>query len=89
MGAKLLKRVAVTRLLKTVWTVLTIYMASTSNNDDEFIHQIAIKLSRDLNLVNPNDLLAQRVRDIAKTNTVDGFIAGTLRSMLALYWPPN
>ncbi|KAI0656823.1 P-loop containing nucleoside triphosphate hydrolase protein [Cubamyces menziesii] len=50
-------------------------MASTSNGDDEFIHQIAIKLSRALNLVNPNDLLAQRVRDIAKTNTVDGFIA--------------
>ncbi|KAI0327247.1 P-loop containing nucleoside triphosphate hydrolase protein [Cubamyces sp. BRFM 1775] len=50
-------------------------MASTSNGDDEFVHQIAIKLSRALNLVNPNDLLAQRVRDIAKTNTVDGFIA--------------
>ncbi|KAI0641179.1 P-loop containing nucleoside triphosphate hydrolase protein [Trametes meyenii] len=50
-------------------------MASTPNGDDEFTHQIAIKLSRVLNLVNPNDLLAQRVQDIAKTNPVDGFIA--------------
>ncbi|KAI0770981.1 P-loop containing nucleoside triphosphate hydrolase protein [Trametes elegans] len=50
-------------------------MASTSNGTDDFTHQIAIQLSRALNLVNPNDLLAQRVQDIAKTNTVDGFIA--------------
>lgn len=51
-------------------------MASTSEGVDEFVHQIAISLSRALNLINPNDLLAQRVQDIAKTNTVDGFIAG-------------
>ncbi|KAL1940616.1 hypothetical protein VTO73DRAFT_8051 [Trametes versicolor] len=50
-------------------------MASTSEGVDEFVHQIAISLSRALNLINPNDLLAQRVQDIAKTNTVDGFIA--------------
>ncbi|KAI0353162.1 P-loop containing nucleoside triphosphate hydrolase protein [Trametes cingulata] len=50
-------------------------MASTSNGEDEFVHHIAIKLSRALNLVNPNDLLARRVQDIAKTNTLDGFIA--------------
>ncbi|KAJ7599325.1 pre-mRNA splicing factor [Mycena floridula] len=41
---------------------------------DDFNHQLAIKLSRALNILNPNDLLAQRVSDIAKTNTVDGFI---------------
>ncbi|KAF5383403.1 hypothetical protein D9757_006182 [Collybiopsis confluens] len=47
-------------------------MTSTDTND--FTHTLAIKLSRALNIVNPNDLLAQRVTDIAKTNTVDGFI---------------
>ncbi|EIW86276.1 hypothetical protein CONPUDRAFT_45914 [Coniophora puteana RWD-64-598 SS2] len=41
---------------------------------EEFNHQLAIKLSRALNLVNPNDLLAERVSDIAKTNSVDGFV---------------
>ncbi|THH17196.1 hypothetical protein EW146_g3579 [Bondarzewia mesenterica] len=49
--------------------------ASTENRPtDEFNHELAIKLSRALNLVNPNDLLATRVTDIAKTNTEDGFI---------------
>ncbi|KAF5353632.1 hypothetical protein D9757_012458 [Collybiopsis confluens] len=47
-------------------------MTSTDTND--FTHTLAIKLSRALNMVNPNDLLAQRVTDIAKTNAVDGFI---------------
>ncbi|KAA1475461.1 P-loop containing nucleoside triphosphate hydrolase protein [Dentipellis sp. KUC8613] len=41
---------------------------------DNFNHQLAIKLSRALNLVNPNDLLATRVTDIAKTNSEEGFI---------------
>ncbi|KAI0074794.1 P-loop containing nucleoside triphosphate hydrolase protein [Panus rudis PR-1116 ss-1] len=49
-------------------------MTSSETGDDEFTHQLAIKLSRALNLLNPNDLLARRVQDIAKTNTVDGFI---------------
>ncbi len=52
-------------------------MASQPGGEDDFTHHIAIQLSRALNLVNPNDLLARRVQDIAKTNTVDGFIAGT------------
>ncbi|KAG2069860.1 P-loop containing nucleoside triphosphate hydrolase protein [Suillus decipiens] len=43
------------------------------NADDGFKHQIAIQLSRALNLVNPNDLLAERVIDIAKTNSAEGF----------------
>ena len=47
-----------------------------TEGDNDFTHQIAILLSRALNLVNPNDLLARRVQDIAKTNTVDGFISG-------------
>lgn len=41
--------------------------------DDGFKHQVAIQLSRALNLVNPNDLLAERVIDIAKTNSAEGF----------------
>ncbi|KAJ7924374.1 P-loop containing nucleoside triphosphate hydrolase protein [Mycena leptocephala] len=41
---------------------------------EDFNHQLAIKLSRALNTLNPNDLLAQRVTDIAKTNSVEGFI---------------
>ncbi|SJL05479.1 related to PRP16-RNA-dependent ATPase [Armillaria ostoyae] len=48
-------------------------MASPTDAHDEFNHQIAIKLSRALNTLNPNDLLAQRVTDIAKTNTLEGF----------------
>ena len=52
-------------------------MASPTNAHDEFNHQVAIKLSRALNTLNPNDLLAQRVIDIAKTNTLGGFISGT------------
>ncbi|OCH94206.1 P-loop containing nucleoside triphosphate hydrolase protein [Obba rivulosa] len=46
--------------------------ASTSG--DEFTHEVAIKLSRALNIVNPNDLLARRVQDIAKANTLEGFV---------------
>ncbi|KAE9397860.1 pre-mRNA splicing factor [Gymnopus androsaceus JB14] len=45
-----------------------------SAEGNDFTHNLAIKLSRALNLVNPNDLLAQRVTDIAKANSVDGFI---------------
>ncbi|KAJ7627694.1 hypothetical protein DFH06DRAFT_1007162 [Mycena polygramma] len=41
---------------------------------EDFNHQLAIKLSRALNTLNPNDLLAQRVTDIAKTNTLEGFV---------------
>ncbi|XP_006454836.1 hypothetical protein AGABI2DRAFT_61322 [Agaricus bisporus var. bisporus H97] len=48
-------------------------MSPSSDDHDEFLHQIAIKLSRALNLINPNDLLAERVIDIAKTNSIDGF----------------
>ncbi|PSS31934.1 hypothetical protein PHLCEN_2v2294 [Hermanssonia centrifuga] len=50
-------------------------MASPPPGEDTFTHNLAIKLSRALNLVNPNDLLARRVQDIAKTNTLEGFTA--------------
>ncbi|KAF9560184.1 pre-mRNA splicing factor [Agrocybe pediades] len=49
-------------------------MSSPDETHDEFNHQVAIKLSRALNTLNPNDLLAQRVIDIAKTNSEKGFI---------------
>lgn len=45
---------------------------------DGFVHEVAIKLSRQLNIINPNDLLARRVIDIAKNNTPDGFVKGGL-----------
>jgi len=49
-----------------------------SSQDDAFAHQVAIKLSRALNLVNPNDLLASRVIDITKSNTREGFVRAAL-----------
>ena len=55
---------------------------SSAETHEEFIHHIAIKLSRVLNIVNPNDLLAQRVTDIAKTNTLPGFISGLCFSIV-------
>lgn len=49
----------------------------STSGEDEFTHHLAIKLSRALNIVNPNDLLARRVQDIAKTNTLEGFTNGS------------
>lgn len=46
------------------------------HSEDDFTHHLAIKLSRVLNTINPNDLLARRVQDIAKTNSLEGFITG-------------
>jgi len=59
-------------------------MASPTNAHDEFNHQVAIKLSRALNTLNPNDLLARRVIDIAKTNSVGGFISGIIIPFLSI-----
>ncbi|KAG8963055.1 DEAH-box RNA helicase prp16 [Tulasnella sp. 419] len=44
------------------------------DEEDPFVHALAIKLSRALNTINPNDLLAKRVIDIAKTTSEDGFM---------------
>ena len=55
---------------------------SVDNNEvDPFVHSVAIKLSRALNIMDPNDLLARRVIDIVKSNSPDGFLKGasTLR----------
>jgi pre-mRNA-splicing factor ATP-dependent RNA helicase DHX38/PRP16 len=51
----------------------------TANEEDGFVHEVAVKLSRVLNIINPNDLLATRVIDIARNNTESGFIDGTQR----------
>jgi pre-mRNA-splicing factor ATP-dependent RNA helicase DHX38/PRP16 len=58
-------------------------MASTTDQNDEFSHQIAIKLSRAMVVlnpmlsVNPNDLLARNVINLAKDNdSVEGFMKG-------------
>ncbi|KAG8907474.1 DEAH-box RNA helicase prp16 [Tulasnella sp. 403] len=48
--------------------------SQTEGGEDEFVHKIAIQLSRALNLINPNDLLAKRVIDIAKSNSEPAFI---------------
>lgn len=54
--------------------------SSSPSNDgeDPFVHQIAIKLSRALNIINPNDLLAKRVIEIAKSNSEPHFVKGEL-----------
>ena len=44
------------------------------DDTDEFTHNVAIKISRVMNSLNPNDLLARRVIDIAKNSSVDGFV---------------
>lgn len=46
-----------------------------STEEHDFVHQIAVEMSRLLNTINPNDLLARRVIDIAKYNrTGDSFL---------------
>jgi pre-mRNA-splicing factor ATP-dependent RNA helicase DHX38/PRP16 len=49
-------------------------MSSQDGREDEFTNQLAIKLSRALNIINPNDLLARCVQGIAKSNSVDQFV---------------
>jgi len=60
-------------------------MASASNDKNIFVHQVAIKLSRQLNIINPNDLLAERVIDIAKTKTAEDFTAGVSHSRVLVF----
>jgi hypothetical protein len=51
-------------------------MSQSSENND-FVHKIAIELSRAVNLLNPNDLLAKRVIQVAKDHkNVETFIKG-------------
>lgn len=40
----------------------------------EYIHNLAIRLSRALNLINPNDLLAQQICELAQQHGVDEFV---------------
>jgi hypothetical protein len=66
--------------LETVEGFLTQTMASAN----DFTHQLAIKLSRILNIVNPNDLLARTVIELAKTNPPEGFAKGAFLVSLNL-----
>ena len=61
------------------------FMASASNDKNIFVHQVAIKLSRQLNTINPNDLLAERVIDIAKTKTAEDFTTGVFHSRVLVF----
>jgi len=45
-----------------------------NDREQEFTHRLAIKFSRAMNQINPNDLLARRIQDIAKSNSVEVFI---------------
>jgi pre-mRNA-splicing factor ATP-dependent RNA helicase DHX38/PRP16 len=48
------------------------------NGDDDFVHQIAIEMSRVMNSINPNDLLAKRIIDIARGNrSAEAFLRAT------------
>ena len=44
---------------------------ASEGQHNEFVHKIAIKLSRAINSINPNDLFARRVIEIAKSNAND------------------
>lgn len=51
------------------YTFISIMSTSNdANGVDPALHTLAISISRELNLVNPNDLLAQRVLDLARAN---------------------
>ncbi|ORY93032.1 hypothetical protein BCR43DRAFT_362554 [Syncephalastrum racemosum] len=51
-------------------------MTSRQEAVDDFTHDLAIELSRSLNLTNPNDLLAKRVIQLAKNDpSFDRFAA--------------
>jgi len=56
-----------------------------ANTQDSFKHQLAIKLSRELNSINPNDLLAQTMLDMANRDSLDDFIKGMFSLPHALY----
>ena len=49
-----------------------------TSEHEQFVHNLAIKISRATNSLNPSDTLAGRVIDFAKNNAqnVPGFMAG-------------
>jgi len=50
---------------------------SAADSVDPFVHNVAIKLSRAQNTINPNDLLARSVIDIAKSQSKLAFVKGS------------
>lgn len=68
-------------------------MASSGDHSDEFVHQVAINLSRAMVMlnpaisVNPNDLLARNVINMAQDNeAVEQFMKGLLSGLAS---PPS
>jgi len=47
---------------------------ATNEPQDDFIHQLAIKLSRATNSLNPSDVFAKTVIELAKSNPPDAFV---------------
>jgi hypothetical protein len=64
--------------------IVAIFLTQTMASADDFTHQLAIKLSRILNIVNPNDLLARTVIELAKTHPPEGFAKGAFLGSLNL-----
>jgi len=49
-----------------------------ADDDNDFVHQIAIEMSRVMNSINPNDLLAKRIIEIARGNrSAEAFLRAT------------
>lgn len=61
-------------------------LTATNGEHDDFVHHIAVKLSREMNAINPNDLLARRVIDIASSNSLAGFIIGARPLSSCVFW---
>jgi len=62
---------------------------SAADSVDPFVHNVAIKLSRAQNTINPNDLLARSVIDIAKSQSKPAFVKGSGVFLSRLALPAN
>lgn len=71
-----LKRQSDLNLSLTTFDSLPLTMSDLKEAVDDFTHDIAIEISRALNITNPNDLLAKRVIQQAKNNKFDKFADG-------------
>jgi pre-mRNA-splicing factor ATP-dependent RNA helicase DHX38/PRP16 len=56
-------------------------------SEDTFVHDIAVDISRALNLTNPNDLIAKKVIQFAETNKdFEKFSKGIAKKIYSA-WP--
>lgn len=54
--------------------------------DENFVHDIAVDISRALNLTNPNDLIAKKVIQFAETHKdFEKFSQGKVNLIYAIY----